>query len=63
MIAFSTTAEPDARIDEELERLRTHIADELRRVGVHLTEARLDQLAEGILDEAVRVALTWVEGA
>jgi hypothetical protein len=62
MIAFATTSEPDARIDEELERLRTHIAAELRRVGVHVTEARLDEMAAGILDEAVRVALAWVEG-
>lgn len=63
MIAFATTSEPDAHIDEQLERLRSHIADELRRVGVHVTEARLDELTEGILDEAVRVALAWVEGA
>lgn len=44
----------------ELDRLRSSIADQLKRAGVERPDAELSEMADLILTDAVRLTLLWV---
>lgn len=44
-----------------IEQVRTRIGEQLRGAGVHLPEAALAEVAAAVLDDAVAIAIAWME--
>jgi hypothetical protein len=46
---------------DEIERLHARIATELRNAGVRLPDAVVASIADAVLDDAIQLALMWLE--
>jgi hypothetical protein len=44
-----------------IEQVRTRIGEQLRGAGVHLPEAALAEVTAAVLDDAVAIAIAWME--
>ena len=59
------TRDDDAPVEHAharvIEQARTRISEQLRGAGVHLPEAALAEVAAAVLDDAVAIAIAWME--
>lgn len=61
LAAARTPAEPVPLPTPEVEHLAARVADRLRAAGVVLPEGEMAALAEGLLGDALHLALRWLE--